>query len=121
MKEVIARVCHEANKAYCESLGDLTQPKWDDAPDWQKESAINGVQFHMDNPDSKPEDSHNNWMAEKEKDGWVYGETKDAEKKVHPCMVSYDQLPKGQQVKDSLFIGIVRTLVDVLAESWGPA
>ena len=110
MKSAIARICHEANRAYCESLGDLTQTTWDNAPDWQKESAINGVQFHMDNPDSKPSDSHENWMKEKESDGWVFGEVKDPEKKEHPCMVPYDQLPQEQQVKDALFIGIVRAL-----------
>ena len=45
--EDIARICHEANAAYCLSLGDTSQTDWDNAPDWQKKSAINGVKFHM--------------------------------------------------------------------------
>ena len=28
----IARVAHELNKAYCESMGDHSQPDWDNAP-----------------------------------------------------------------------------------------
>jgi hypothetical protein len=35
----VARVCHEANRAYCQTLGDNSQPAWDDAPEWQKDSA----------------------------------------------------------------------------------
>ncbi len=38
----IARVCHEVNKAYCEALGDNSQPTWEDAPEWQRSSARMG-------------------------------------------------------------------------------
>jgi len=106
--EQIAMVAHEANRAYCKSIGDNSQPTWEDAPDWQKESAVNGVQHHIEHPNATPNDSHKNWMAEKEKAGWVYGETKDPEAKTHPCMVPYHKLPLEQRVKDSLFIGVVR-------------
>lgn len=107
--EQIAKTCHEVNRAFCESIGDFSQPSWADAPQWQKESAINGVNFHLANPNSKPCDSHNNWMAEKLKDGWKFGEVKNPETKEHPCMVEYEQLPKEQQTKDALFISVVRS------------
>lgn len=107
----IARACHEINRAYCQALGDNSQPPWEEAPPWQRESAINGVRFHIANPDSTPEDSHNSWLAEKETDGWVYGEVKDPDKKEHPCMVPYDQLPQEQRVKDYLFQATVQSLV----------
>ena len=35
----IARVAHEINRAYCASLGDTSQPAWEDAPEWQQQSA----------------------------------------------------------------------------------
>ena len=107
--EQIARTCHQVNKAFCESIGDISQPDWSDAPDWQKESAINGVNYHLGNPDSKPSDSHRSWMREKENDGWVFGKVKDPEKKEHPCMIPYTELPKDQQTKDVLFISVVRS------------
>jgi len=107
--EQIAKTCHEVNRAFCESIGDNSQPTWGDAPEWQKQSAMNGVSFHMTNPESKPSDSHENWTKEKEADGWVFGEIKDPEKKEHPCMVPYNQLPKEQQTKDALFIAVVRS------------
>lgn len=107
----IARVAHEANRTYCQCIGDDSQPYWDGAPDWQIRSAINGVQYHLDNPEAKPSDSHENWLKQKLAEGWKYGPVKDPEKKEHPCCVPYDQLPDEQKIKDSLFIGVVRTLM----------
>ena len=117
--EHIARVAHETNRAYCESLGDKTQVRWEDAPQWQKDSAVNGVKFHLANPVSKPSDSHESWLAEKKAAGWKYGAVKDPEKKEHPCFVPYDQLPKEQQAKDFIFLGIVRALEAHLAPQLG--
>ena len=108
----IAQICHEANRAYCKTLGDDSQPAWEDAPDWQKQSIINGVNFHMDNPKSTPEQSHENWLAEKVKQGWRYGTEKDAEKKSHPCFMPYFQLPTEQRRKDAIFVAIVRACAD---------
>ena len=103
---LIAKMCHNVNKAYCESIGDLSQPSWGDAPDWQKESAMAGVLFHLEN-EVTPEQSHVSWMREKTDNGWVYGEVKDPENKTHPCIVDYDKLPQEQRVKDHLFKAIV--------------
>jgi hypothetical protein len=104
---MIAMLCHEVNAAYCRSLGDDSQPPWDAAPEWQRTSAVNGVLFHLANPDAGDSASHDNWMAEKLADGWKFGETKDPEKKLHPCLVPFDQLPSEQQLKDTLFRTIV--------------
>ena len=107
----IAKICHEVNRAYCQALGDDSQSPWEEAPDWQKESAINGVKFHFDNPDAGPEASHEAWLKEKEDAGWIYGPEKIPGLKQHPCMVPFDQLPVEQQVKDHIFRAIVRNLL----------
>ena len=101
--EKIAQKCHEANKAYCESIGDNSQPSWEDAPDWQKQSARMGVVLHMEKPDAGPEASHISWRAQKAKEGWKYGEKKCPEAKTHPCMVDFKDLPEEQQKKDVIF------------------
>jgi hypothetical protein len=106
----IAQVAHEINKAFCESIGDNSQPTWQEAPDWQKQSAINGVQFHLDNPNASPSASHDSWLKQKKEDGWKYGEVKDAEKKEHPCFVPYKELPIQQQSKDYLFKQVIHSL-----------
>lgn len=108
--EQIAQVCHEANKAYCESIGDNSQKTWNEAESWQRDSAVTGVEFILNNPDAPDSSTHNSWMKEKVDAGWVYGEVKDADKKTHPCIVPYNELPIEQQKKDALFKAIVNTL-----------
>jgi hypothetical protein len=106
----IARVCHQANKAWCEECNDFTQKSWEEAEQWQRDSAIKGVKFRLENPNAKEDAQHNAWMEDKIKDGWVYGDVKDVEKKTHPCIVPFDQLPLFQQKKDKLFCAIVDAL-----------
>lgn len=109
-KELIAKVCHEANRAYCQTIGDDSQPKWEDAPVWQRSSAINGVIFHIENPDAFGSASHDNWMAKKIADGWKYGPVKNPVTKEHHCIVPFNKLPPEQKAKDRLFRAIVHAL-----------
>lgn len=109
-EEAIAKVAHEINAAFCQAIGDNSQPDWSDAPDWQKESAVNGVRFHLENPNADASASHENWLKEKVADGWVYGEEKNPELKTHPCCVPYDELPMEQRAKDYLFKQTVHSL-----------
>lgn len=106
----IARTCHEANAAWCLAHGDHSQPKWDTAPDWQRQSAIDGVLFHLANPEAGPEASHENWLKLKLLQGWTYGPRKDEAAKVHPCIVPFHELPEMQQRKDMLFRAVVHAL-----------
>lgn len=108
--DLIAEVAHETNRIYCQTINDFSQPRWIDAPEWQKNSAINGVAFHIANPNAGCADSHESWLKEKLTNGWKYGEVKDPEKKEHPCCVPYEELPPEQKVKDALFVGVVRAM-----------
>lgn len=103
-----ARVAHQANKAYCESLGDYSQKNWELAPEWQRNSSIKGVLFLLDcklkGHDITPGILHKNWYNEKVADGWVYGEEKNEEAKTHPCLVPFENLPYDQKKKDTLFM-----------------
>jgi hypothetical protein len=110
-KEQIARACHEVNRAYCQSLGDNSQPAWEDAPDWQRDSAMLGVDLHTNNPHAGPEASHESWMAQKVADGWTYGPEKRPDLKQHPCMVPFAELPVEQQAKDYIFRAVVHALI----------
>lgn len=108
--EEIARVCHEANRAYCKGLGDSSQLPWDEAPEWQRRSAVAGVVHALSNPAAPPSASHESWLEEKRRDGWKYGPVKDPARKEHPCFVPYEQLPPDQRRKDALFLAVVRSL-----------
>lgn len=108
----IARVTHELNRAFCIYLGDMSQPVWEDAPDWQRDSAIAGVRFHINNPDAGDSASHDSWMQQKLADGWVYGKVKDpdASPPTHHCIVAFEELLPEQQMKDTLFRSTVHNL-----------
>ena len=111
--EAIAKIAHQINKAYCQSMGDFSQCNWDEAPDWQKKSAIQGVNFHVKNTDAGVEENHESWMKEKIDEGWVYGEEKnpDAEPPTHPCIVPFEKLDKEQQATDFIFRAVVHELL----------
>lgn len=106
----LAKVAHEANRAYCANLGDYSQQEWEAAPEWQRTSACMGVMFHLENPEAGDAASHESWLKQKQLDGWVYGAVKDPQNKIHPCMVPFTALPPEQQKKDALFRAIVHAL-----------
>ena len=108
--ENIARVCHEANRAWCEANGDFSQKPWEQAEVWQTLSAMNGVVFKLTNPDAPESAQHESWMEGMIHCGWVYGPVKDADKKTHPCIVPYEELPEVDRKKDALFAAIVNAL-----------
>lgn len=107
---LIARVCHEANKGWCEANGDHSQLPWDQAPEWQRTSCILGVEFALAHPDAGDSAQHDNWSRQKVQDGWTYGPVKDPAAKTHPCLVPFEELPPEQQAKDRLFRAIVLAL-----------
>lgn len=108
-----AEAAHEANRILCLALGDDSQPKWEDAPEWQKNSAINGASMILDNPSTTPEQSHENWLKQKAGEGWKYGPVKNPETKEHPCFVPYAELPPQQRLKDDLFGIVVRAALQL--------
>jgi len=110
--QAAARAAHEANRAYCLALGDESQVPWEEAPDWQVASCLAGVLGVM--AGNGPEQSHACWLKEKEAYGWVYGPVKNVEKKTHPCMVPYEDLPPSQKSKDLIFVSTVRAVLSSL-------
>jgi hypothetical protein len=46
------------------------------------------------------EAEHNGWMAQRRRNGWRYGETRDDARKLHPGMLPYAHLPEREKGKD---------------------
>lgn len=46
------------------------------------------------------ENVHEVWSAGRIADGWRWGEQRDDERKLHPCLVPYDQLPESEKEYD---------------------
>lgn len=43
---------------------------------------------------------HEVWAESRISQGWVYGEQRDDEKKTHPCLVPYEELPEEEKEYD---------------------
>jgi len=108
--EQIAEVCHEANRAYCLSLGDNSHKVWKDISWASKQSAIAAVVFLQENPNVSLKFRHEDWRKRNAADGWTYGDAVDLEEKTHPCMITYEKLPLKYQVSNTLFRAIVTAL-----------
>ena len=107
----IAEIVHATVRQYNivhEVPGDNFE--WDDMDESYRESIEKAVKDEMETPTKEPDESHKKWLKAREDDGWVYGPLKDQEKKQHPCMVPFEELPEVQQYKDILFVTMVALL-----------
>ena len=115
--EQAAEVAHETIRAACWARGDRTVATWYETNGWQRVMTIQTVQEQLvvkyktgHFPDAAR--SHDIWQTALLKDGWKVGPIKDAEKKEHPCLVMYHELPFEQRVKDHLFTAVVRAFYE---------
>lgn len=107
----IAAICHEANRALTAFVQDVpVQPPWDECGADMQASCVRGVEFALANPDASPAAQHEAWAAERISQGWVHGGVRDSEKKTHPALVPYAELPEGTRKKDALFRAVVKAL-----------
>ena len=96
-EEFIAEVRHIGWIAYQIAVGQEYNEKINND---QMVSLLDGIEYLDANPDITPEENHNNWMKMKVSQGWVYGGVKDFEKKTHPDLVPFDELPEVERRKD---------------------
>jgi hypothetical protein len=107
-EEFVADITHAATLAFQGRVGDPCpgQP-WFAETDEQRQSVIDGVRKAR--MGTTAEKSHENWVRFKLEHGWTLGE-KDPQRKTHPNLVPYAELPYDEKVKDQLFLAIVTAL-----------
>lgn len=117
--EEVARVCFEANRALQNVNRDqLPSAPWDAESEEIRASAVAGVMAARQG--IMPRESHDRWIKTRAEQGWAYGPVKDPERKTHPNMVRYEDLPEAEQIKDRLFIAIVTALTCEVLQVWRP-
>ena len=103
---IIAKVVHSANRAYVDAIGGrAVNLSWEEIREEERSGLIKAVAGMITNP-QLPETSHEQWCLAREKDGWTKDIKYDYNRKTHPNLVPYDQLPIEEQFKDQLFMGL---------------
>jgi len=44
--------------------------------------------------------AHEVWAQERMAQGWIWGEYRDDAKKMHPCLIPYEELPESEKEYD---------------------
>ncbi|HSS79017.1 MAG TPA: RyR domain-containing protein [Thermoanaerobaculia bacterium] len=57
--------------------------------------------------------AHDSWALQRLADGWSYGETRCDQKRTHPCLVDYSELPESEKEYDRVLV--TSTLRAILA------
>ena len=71
------------------------------------------AQYVSDDLLPDPKQLHDNWMQAYFDNGWVYGETLDADARTHPDLVPYEELGQLERDKDDVFRALC-----VIAKHW---
>jgi hypothetical protein len=57
--------------------------------------------------------AHEVWALQRQADGWQYGTQRSDERKLHPCLVPYEDLPESEKIYDRK--ASIETLKGVIA------
>jgi hypothetical protein len=107
--EVITKFIYEAARKEAEwSERSIVPEPWYDRDEKFQKQMIDVVQKYIKSTEMPtPEEVHNSWMKAYLDMGWKYGEVRDTEKKTHPDLLPFDQLPKDERDKDAIFLSLV--------------
>ena len=113
--EMLHELLHETNRTWCRITGDDAQSAWSEAPEWQKRATAVGiapvVRAMRTGNMPRPSANHEHWLEHKRAEGWTWGPVKDPERKKHPCMVPWSELPAEQRIKDVLYLCIIASVL----------
>lgn len=80
----------------------------------QLDSQLNALKEFLKNPMMTVEESHENWVQYKFSLGWKFGPVKDEDKKEHPDLVPFEELPKVEREKDVMDLLARRIVLSTL-------
>lgn len=106
--ESVARVAHEAVRAYQRQLGENPAPPWDESPSWLRTSVREGVDLAR--AGASPAEVHAVWAASRLLDGCRHGPVRSVEQRTDPWLVGYEELSASQRAASALLTAVVTTL-----------
>ena len=104
--EICARIAYEANRSCALAIdgGDFPPP-WDATGDWLQKNWQTAVASVLSG--DCPEQRHRAFVEKMTKEGWKYGPETDAEKKEHPDIVLYADLPPDRRLKNQVYADVI--------------
>ena len=109
--DVIAELGWEAHRAWEKIIGEPPSLTWDQLSPDRKRDLLDSVRYLIDHPITSVSTQHDHWRATRASQGWQAGEDRDVAQKLHPNMVSFDELPFSQQMKARLWRHIVFAVI----------
>lgn len=56
--------------------------------------------------------AHEIWAQRRMQDGWTYGHTRDDARKLHPCLVRFEEMSEADKSHDrAMMIGILKGMI----------
>jgi voltage-gated potassium channel Kch len=101
----------EANRAQADEITRMLRRAGSEiAPmaDWDESPLV----FTAGELESLAEEEHLRWMRERTASGWIFGEARDDERKLHPSLIPWADLPEAEKEKDR---NAIRVLPGILA------
>ena len=108
-KETITELVYESARLEAIwSKRSIVPEKWQDRDEKFRNQMIDIVEKYLTMEQlPTPEEAHNSWNEAYLKMGWVWGEKRDTDKKTHPDLLAFYDLPQDERDKDAIFLALV--------------
>lgn len=102
----LGKICHEAIRAFDESMGDFDNLPWQHKSPWYQNVMVECVTFLL-KEQRDINQLHVYWCSQMTAHGWVYGLKVDEKTKEHPNLKKFEQISFEEQLKYALLLSIV--------------
>lgn len=102
----LAKICHEAQRAFCQTMGDFSHPNWDLTSPWYQKVMVECVTFVF-NKVSDVNQLHIFWSSQMTALGWSYGLVFNEKEKEHPNLKNFNDISFEEQIKYAIFMANV--------------
>jgi len=110
----VAIACHDVGRTLATHTGRNELPFWGDLSESQRNLTLAWVKHRIAFPDSSVSEQHRLWCEATAKDGWTHGEAFSKEKKIHPLLVDFSNLPVEERYRFLFFGQTVAVMVAVI-------
>ena len=105
-----AQVAHQQNQAYKAAIGQPLEGSWSQMDSTGQQFVLDKVRYYLMNSHAVVSSLHDDWAYSQFNNGWAFGESLDEEKRTHPLLVLFSELPLTRQIEDLMFMQTVYAL-----------